>query len=62
MASGIGNKTELASNKINCVADVPGVGKNLQVRHGVSSCGVFTKRNNVSLLGNNCSVSIISCA
>lgn len=53
MASGIGNKTELASNKIKCVADVPGVGKNLQVGHGGyhgaaysrNATNVFLQRN-----------------
>jgi choline dehydrogenase-like flavoprotein len=30
MLSGIGDKTELAKHNIDCVADLPGVGKNLQ--------------------------------
>lgn len=53
MASGIGNKTELALNKIKCVADVPGVGKNLQVRHGGYHGAAYSRNGtNASLKGN----------
>ena len=37
MMSGIGDKDELASNKVDCIAHVPGVGKNLQVGVGVKT-------------------------
>ena len=33
MASGIGNRAELEAHGLDCIADVPELGKNLQVRY-----------------------------
>ncbi|CAN0139335.1 unnamed protein product, partial [Hapterophycus canaliculatus] len=33
MISGIGNKKDLKEHGLDCIVDVPELGKNLQVRH-----------------------------